>query len=484
MRAVILAGGFGTRFRPVTFTRPKPMIPLMNKPIIEHVIDFLVSYGLTDIVVTTTYLQEMIMEYFRDREDLHLAYPVEPIPLGTAGSVKNAGLDREDEPFVVIQGDNITDLNLRELIDFHYATGGLVTIAFKHVEDPWHYGIALLESDGCISRFHEKPPKERCFSNLASTGIYVVEPKALEYVPEGIPFDFAKDLYHLLHVKEKGRMFGYVMGEGQFWADVGQLDGYMHAMEWMLKRARNDVIIGKDAEIGSSELKGPTVIGNSVVVEDNCTVGPHTVLFEDVEIGQNSNLKECLVGEGTVTGEHVSLREATIGAHCTLGKDVSVFNSTVWPFVVIPQNSTVDSTIKRFVRFEGGEHNAGKKGESEEHRRFLRSVSAEEAFYFNMCREGRVIHTGFVAHNLTEFLEIIKTVDQRSIGYHLGGAITPEGFNPRIIYNDFAGWIRNVIGSEQFANEIAKLHPEVPRSTLVGLIQEWLAELEPHKEEG
>ncbi|MDI6810943.1 MAG: nucleotidyltransferase family protein, partial [archaeon] len=186
MKAVILVGGFGTRLRPLTFTKPKPMIPLVNKPVIEHVVDYLVSHGLTDIVVTTTFLREMIVEHFRCRGDVRLSYPPEPYPLGTAGSVKNAGLDKEDEPFVVIQGDNITDMNLRGLMDFHYDAGGLVTIALTHVEDPWNYGIAQIEGNGCIERFHEKPDKGECFSDLASTGIYVIDPKALEFVPERI----------------------------------------------------------------------------------------------------------------------------------------------------------------------------------------------------------------------------------------------------------------------------------------------------------
>jgi mannose-1-phosphate guanylyltransferase len=284
------------------------MIPLVNKPVIEHVVDYLVSYGLNDIVVTTTFLQEMIVEYLRYRRDAHLSYPSEPYPLGTAGSVKNAGLDMEDEPFVVIQSDNITDMNLRGLIDFHYDAGGLVTIALTHVEDPWNYGIAQLDGNGCIERFHEKPDKGECFSDLASTGIYVINPKAMQFVPEGIPFDFAKGLFHQLYLKKKGLMFGYEIGADKFWADVGQPEGFLKAMEWMLKKARRDVIIGDNVGITSSGIRGPTVIGNSVVIEENCTVGPHTVLFDDVYIARNSNLEQCFIGERTITGEHPASR--------------------------------------------------------------------------------------------------------------------------------------------------------------------------------
>ncbi|MEA2074887.1 MAG: DUF5752 family protein [Euryarchaeota archaeon] len=462
MKAVILAGGFGTRLRPLTFTKPKPMIPLVNKPVMEHVVDYLVSYGLNDIVVTTTFLREMIMEHFRYREDVHLSYPAEPYPLGTAGSVKNAGLDLEEEPFVVIQGDNITDMDLRGLIDFHYEAEGLVTIALTHVEDPWNYGIAQLEGDGCIGRFHEKPDKEKCFSNLASTGIYVIDPKVLKFVPEGAYFDFAKDLFHLLHVKEKGKMFGYEIDADNFWADVGQPEGYMRAMEWMLKKAKRDVYIGENVEINGSGITGPAVIGYSVVLEENCSVGPNVVLFEDVYIGKNSSLEQCFIGEWTVIGENARIREAIIGANCELGKDVEVLNGKIWPFVTIPHRSTVDNTIKRFVRFNGDEK-WEVKGETED---LLRTVSDEEAFYFNMRKGGKIAHTGFVAHNLKEFVEIFKKIDQRAIGFHL-----MDG------YSDFAEWIRDVFEDEELASEVAGMQWWEPRKKLISKVQERISDL-------
>ncbi|RZN37180.1 MAG: NDP-sugar synthase [Methanophagales archaeon ANME-1-THS] len=455
MKAVILAGGFGTRLRPLTLTKPKPMIPLVNKPVIEHVVDYLVSYGLNDIVVTTTLFGEMIVEHFRNRGDVHLSFPPEPVPLGTAGSVKNAGLDKEEEPFVVIQGDNITDLDLRGLLDFHFASGGLVTIALTHVDDPWNYGIAQLGDNGCIERFHEKPDKGGCFSDLASTGIYVIDPKAMEFVPERIPFDFAKDLFHLLHAKKKGSMFGYELDAGNFWADVGQPEGFMNAMEWILKKARRDVIIGDNVEITSSGIIGPTVIGNSVVVEENCTIGPHTVLFDEVYIARNSNLEQCLIGERTITGANACVRDAIIGAHCELGKDVEVCSGKIWPYVTIPDSTTVDSAIKRYVCFNGGEKYGG-NGENED---LLRTVPDEEAFYFNMRKGGKIVHTGFVAHNLKEFLEIFEKIDLKAIEYHLR-----EGCN------DFAAWIRDVFRHNKLAEEVAEMRWWWPRKKLISRI--------------
>jgi len=461
MKAVILAGGFGTRLRPLTLTKPKPMIPLVNKPVIEHVVDYLLSYGLNDIVVTTTFFGEMLVEHFRKRRDVYLSFPPEPSPLGTAGSVKNAGLDKEGEPFVVIQGDNITDLNLRGLIEFHYEAGGLITIALTHVKDPWNYGIAQLGGNGCIERFREKPDKSECFSDLASTGIYVVDPKAMDFVPEKIPFDFAKDLFHLLHLKQKDLMFGYELEADKFWADVGQPEGFLKAMEWILKKARRDVMIGDNVEITSSGIIGPTVIGNSVVVEENCTVGPHTVLFDDVYIARNSNLEQCFIGERTITGENASIKGAIIGAHCELGNDVEVLYGKIWPYMAIPHSTTVDSTIKRFIRFQGDEKYEG----TDEHEDLLRSVRDEEAFYFNMQKGGKIVHTGFVAHSLKEFVEIFDKIDLKAIEYHLR-----EGCN------DFAAWIRDVFRDKELAEEVTEMQWWWPRKKLISRILKHLSE--------
>jgi len=473
MKAVILAGGVGTRLRPLTFTKPKPMVPLVNKPVIEHVVDYLVSHGLNDIVVTTTFLSEMIMNHSMYREDVHLSYSTEPKPLGTAGSVKNAGLDLEEEPFVVIHGDSITDLNLRGLIDFHYEAGGLVTIALAHVEDPWNYGIAQLEGDGCVSRFHEKPPKGKCFSNLANTGIYVVEPKAMEFVPDRVAFDFAKDLFHLIQAKGKGegKIYGYDLNADKFWADVGQPDGYMKAMEWILKKAKRDVYIGENVEINGSGITGPTVIGDSVVLEENCSVGPNAVLFEDVHIGKNSNLTRCLICEHTLTGEKASIMDAIIGAQCELGNEVEVHRGTIWPFVSIPHRSAVEySTIKRFVRF--GANGNGEEGKGDENENLLRTVSDEEAFYFNMRKGGKIVHTGLVARSLEMFVVMLKKVDRRSVEFHL-----IDG------YNDFAAWIRDVFRDEELASEVMGIPWWKSRSGLISTIQERISELKSRRRE-
>ncbi len=469
MKAVVLAGGFGTRLRPLTFTRPKPLVPLVDRPVIDHVVDYLVSHGLNEIVVTTTYLRQLIIDHFnfRYRGDGHLSlsFPAEHSPLGTAGSVKNAGLEVEGEPFVVIQGDNITDMDLRGMIEHHYDSGALVTIALTPVSDPWNYGIAELDEHERVKRFMEKPSPDECFTNLASTGIYIIEPSVMEYVPDNTPFDFAKDLFpriQALHEGE-GRISGYRLAETNFWADVGQPEGYMRATEWLLKRSEQDVFIGANVEINGAGITGPAVIGDSTVVEEGCSVGPGAVLFEGVYIARNSSLEHCVIGEKTQMGENATVKQAIVGPQCVFGDDVEVYGGRIWPFISIPHRTTVDETLKRFVRFEfdcNGNKSSSGSGN------ILRNVPDEEAFYFNMRRGGRVVHTGLVAHSLETFLYLLKRVDKRSIYFHLR-----EG------HNDFATWIREVLGDAKLASELMEVEWWRPRDELTSMIEDRIREL-------
>ncbi|HDS45354.1 MAG TPA: NDP-sugar synthase [Methanomicrobia archaeon] len=270
-RAVILAGGFGTRLRPLTATVPKAMIPLVNRPVIDYILDYLAGYGLNDIVITTNYLREQTIEYLtRRRVGLTIAYPEEPAPLGTAGSVKNAAIS---ERMLVIQGDNITEIDLRHLLRFHDEHGGLVTIALLPVLDPSLFGIAQLAATGKILQFKEKPAPGECFSNLANTGLYILEPEALELVPSDRAFDFSKDLFPRLVAR--GEVYGCVV-EG-FWADVGNLEGYLAASRWILEKGdfrcadtaeiddcdiQGNVAIGEHARVDASVVRGPAVIGS------------------------------------------------------------------------------------------------------------------------------------------------------------------------------------------------------------------------------
>jgi len=184
MKAVILAGGYGTRLWPITLTRPKPMLPLGGRPALYHIIKYLSNHGFDDIIITTNYLREQIVDYFKDGSELgvKLTYTDEEFPLGTAGSVKNVA-DYLGDTFAVIQGDNITDIDLSKMLEFHRMKRAVATIALKEVEDPSLFGVAKLGPDDQVLLFKEKPKIEESPSNLINTGIYILEPEILELIP-------------------------------------------------------------------------------------------------------------------------------------------------------------------------------------------------------------------------------------------------------------------------------------------------------------
>ena len=320
VKAVILAGGFGTRLRPLTFSTPKTMIPLVNKPVIEFILDYLVGYSFNEIVITTNYLRDKTIRYLSKRKDLKLSYPEEPSPLGTAGSVKNAEIS---DTSLIIQGDNITDINIRKLLAFHKAHGRLVTIALLPVPNPSLYGVAEIEPKGRIRRFKEKPAPDECFSNLANTGLYIIELETMRYVPEGKAFDFSKDLFPILVAKKQ--VYGCIV-DG-FWTDIGSPGGYKEASRWILEKKGFEC--ADTAEVEDTEIQGNVAIGEYAVVKDSLIQGPavigshatllksklyDSVIFPRVNMCETT-LNNSVVGEDTVI-KNATIADSILGAHC------------------------------------------------------------------------------------------------------------------------------------------------------------------------
>src|SRR5919202_4778804 len=223
MKAVVMAGGEGTRLRPLTSNQPKPMVPIVGKPCMEHILELLKLHGFEDVVVTVAFLPQQIRSYFGNGETIgtNIEYSVEESPLGTAGSVRLASA-KLDDTFLVISGDALTDVNLEKIVDFHREKGAAVTIGLKSVENPLEFGIVVTDDDGRIERFLEKPSWGQVFSDTINTGIYVVEPEVLRHVPPNQPYDWSKELFPLL--LEMGRpLYGYAFEDG-YWQDIGDLD--------------------------------------------------------------------------------------------------------------------------------------------------------------------------------------------------------------------------------------------------------------------
>lgn len=234
MKAVILAGGRGTRLHPFTRRMPKPLVPLLNKPVMEYSIELLKKHGISDIIVTLQYLGDKIMNYFGDgsRWGVNLTYVLEDVQLGTAGSVKNAE-DLLDEPFIVISGDALTDFDLIDGLVFHLQNKSLFTVFMKEVKNPAKFGIIQTDLNGKIKRFLEKPQKDQEFSRVVNTGIYIMDPLVLCLMEKNREYDFSKELFPILMENNMG-LYGF-KAKG-YWKDIGSHEDYRQAQYDMLER--------------------------------------------------------------------------------------------------------------------------------------------------------------------------------------------------------------------------------------------------------
>src|SRR5438874_6584238 len=299
-----MAGGEGTRLRPLTSNQPKPMVPIVGKPCMEHILELLREHEFEDVIVTVAFLPQAIRSYFGSGESLglRLEYSVEESPLGTAGSVK-LGSDRLDETFLVISGDALCDIDLGELCAFHHEKGAAVTIGLKSVDNPLEFGIVVTDEDGRVERFLEKPSWGQVFSDTINTGIYVLEPEVLRHVPTDRPYDFSKELFPLL--LELGRpIYGYVC-EG-YWQDIGDLDQYRQANFDALDervrlklpgiRLRGNIWVGEGVDVeGLDHVEGPASIGNYCRISSEASVGPYTVLEASVTLREGARVTRSVI---------------------------------------------------------------------------------------------------------------------------------------------------------------------------------------------
>ena len=333
MKAVVMAGGEGTRLRPLTSNQPKPMVPVVGKPCMEHILELLREHGMSDVIVTVAFLPQAIRSYFGQGESLgmQIGYSVEESPLGTAGSVRLAARQL-DETFLVISGDALCDVDLSKLVAFHKEKGAAVTIGLKSVDNPLEFGIVVTDEDGRIERFLEKPSWGQVFSDTINTGIYVLEPEVLKHVPTDRPYDFSKELFPYL--LEMGRpMYGYVM-DG-YWQDIGNLDQFrtanFDALEENVRlnipgiRIRGNVWLGEGVEIGDLEqIEGPAYIGNYCRIAPGATVGSHSVLSNSVTLRERTRTTRSVIDASTHIGRSSLIEGAILGRSCDIRGHVRI----------------------------------------------------------------------------------------------------------------------------------------------------------------
>lgn len=370
MKAVIMAGGQGTRLRPLTSNQPKPMIPIVGIPCMEHIVELLKRYDFTDIVVTLQFMPEEIQDYFGDGSDwgVNIRYSIEDTPAGTAGSVKMAEeqLDLQGERFLVISGDALTDADLAHLVRFHEEKNSEATMVLKSVENPLDFGIVITEEDGRISRFLEKPAWGQVFSDTVNTGIYLLEASVMDEIPDPKhdEYDFSKELFPKL--LGAGRpLYGYVMDE--YWEDVGTLEQYASAQRDVLDgklsgarlpgtRLRENIYVGNRAQVNEEQLSGPVFIGENVRVDESAYISPYSVVEANTVISAGARIERSVIADGSYIGEGAELVDALVGRSCyvqararilersALGDDVVVGEgATISPDVKVFPNKTVES---------------------------------------------------------------------------------------------------------------------------------------------
>lgn len=322
-----MAGGEGTRLRPLTVSRPKPMVPIVNKPMLAHILELLRRHQFTDVRATLHYLGDEIRSHFGDGSEwgLRIGYSVEETPKGTAGSVKLCEEFVAGEPFLVISGDALTDVDLSAALAFHRERGALATIVLTRVENPLEYGIVVTDDNGRIQRFLEKPSWGEVFSDTVNSGIYILEPEVLKLIEAGRPVDFSQDVFPSL-LKRRAPLFGYAAGG--YWCDIGHLGAYRQAHEHVLEgqvrveiagRRLHDIWIGRDVTIDpSAEVRGPAVIG------DNCRIGAGARILGYTVLGSN-----CIVDDQAIVQRSIVWHNAYIGrgarvSGAILGQQVAV----------------------------------------------------------------------------------------------------------------------------------------------------------------
>ena len=360
MKVVIMAGGQGTRLRPLTVNRPKPLMPLVNKPVIGHIVDWLKRHRFHHMILTLQHKAEWFQNYLPGgvNPDVRFDYLIEDVPLGTAGGVANAlrtGLVDKNETILVVSGDALTDIDLNALIEFHRSREADVTVALHRVSDPLEYGMVITEPNGRIVRFVEKPGWADVVSDLVNTGVYVIEASTLERIPARENYDFSHDLFPQL-MAEGGRVFGCEI-EG-YWCDIGSPITYLQANADMLHdRVRHEPLgkhigggiwVGDNVEIApDAQLYGPIYLGHNVQIKGGVIIQGPTVIRDDTVIDNRAQISRSVIWRGCYVGEDSQLQGALVCRQCVFKPRVFVQEGAmIGDRCIIGEGAVISSNVK------------------------------------------------------------------------------------------------------------------------------------------
>lgn len=331
---MIMAAGIGTRLRPLTNPLPKPMVPILNTPVMEYSIKLLKRHGITQIIANTHYNPHFITDYFNqgDKFGVTLQYSFEEQLLGTAGGVKN-NRNFLDDTFFVLSGDALTDINLTEMYNYHKKAGALATIALKPVNDVSNYGVVVTDEEGRIITFQEKPTKEDALSSVVNTGIYLFEPEIFELIPDGF-YDFGRELFPKL-LDLKANFFGYQTTD--YWCDIGTIDCYRKAHIDAYNRPSLRSLVSGD---GLFMLKDNCVAGINSTLDLSTKLGNNVYIGRNCMIGNRVHLDNCIIWDNCIILEDSLIENSIIGANCQIGN-----NSIIWGGSIVGSNTLIGRDI-------------------------------------------------------------------------------------------------------------------------------------------
>ncbi|MCY6371892.1 sugar phosphate nucleotidyltransferase [Clostridium ganghwense] len=373
MKAVIMAGGQGTRLRPLTCNIPKPMMPILDKPVLEYAIELLKKNGITNIAVTLQYLSDEIISYFEDGKKfgVNLNYFMEENPLGTAGSVKNAEKFLDDT-FIVISGDALTDIDISKAIAYHKKKKAIATLVLKEVPVPLEYGVVVTDKEGKVTGFLEKPSWSEVFSDKVNTGIYILEPEIFDYYEQNQKFDFSNDLFPILLSNNKP-VYAYV-ADG-YWCDIGNIEQYIKCHFDILKgivkvkikgeRYGEGIWIGKNCQINpQAKITSPSYIGSNTKIYAGAKIGPYTILGKNNIVSSDATIKRSIAFDNCYIGDNAEVRGAVLCKNVQLESRSAVFEEAaigddtlietksivkpgikIWPNKLIGASSVVKSNV-------------------------------------------------------------------------------------------------------------------------------------------
>ncbi|MDQ4064783.1 MAG: NDP-sugar synthase, partial [Actinomycetota bacterium] len=318
MKALLLTGGLGTRLRPLTNTRPKPLLPIANRPHIEHVFDMLQRHEVSEVVLTTSHLPETLAPVAVMARELGLSVDVtyEAEPLGTAGAIRNARDLLDNDAFYVLNGDVLTDVDLRAIAAFHRDTGGDATIFLVPVDDPSRFGVVPTDPTGRVTGFIEKPARGEAATNNINAGVYVLEPAVLDAIPHGVACSIERDVFPQLVNSPRG-LFAHVFDS--YWIDVGTPESYLRAnMDALAGRVHVEALIEDGTALGAGARVAPSARLSSACLGPECVVADgssvvDSVLLPRVQIGAGAVIEGSILGEAVVVDDGVRLVGATLG---------------------------------------------------------------------------------------------------------------------------------------------------------------------------